>query len=1178
MLRISLLGVLRIEVDGMEIEPPASRGARLLLAMLAVERRPHSRAVLAGRLWPGVLDQSARASLRNALAQLRAALGDDASHFVDVTRERVALAGPGDVWTDVGELERLLDAGEVHAALVLWSGELLTGLEDDWVGEQCEALRQRLSQALDVAAGDAEAGGDVETALRLTRQQVALDPLAEEPHRTLIRRLAHAGDGAAALAAYDRLSHRLRQQLRAAPSATTRELAAAVRAGSLSAGDGAKHEPGGNGAATPAGEATPDRIVVESAFPRSLDATAAAVSPFVGREAQLASLRERWRQLGDGTCVAVVIGGEAGIGKTRLAAEFAGAVHREGALVLYGRCDEGLAVPYQPFVQALRPHARAIGLDRLHAELGHLAPELRRLLPELAGLGDPLHADPESQRFALFEAVAALVAAITDRRRVLLVLDDLHWATRPTLLLLRHLIRSERPLGMFVLATYRETELDASRPLAHVLADLHRDGSVQRLSIGGLDEPAIAALLEAAVGQPLDERTSQLVHVLETQTGGNPLFLRELLAHVAESGERLRAGGVTAAELDIPEGLRQVIDQRVMQMSAPAARTLRVAAVAGPTFPLVLMEHVLGERSGVLDALDEAVAAGLLTEAGRGDYAFAHALVRQAIYAQLSSARRMRLHHQLGEAFEALGDTPAHVEALAYHFAEAAADGQAAKAAAYALVAGRSATARLGYVEAAAHYERGLDALALSGQPNDPRRCELLLALGEASWGAGELDKARQAYAQAAGLAEKLGDSTALARAALGFCGPPRVEVAAAVTQPVARLLERALAALSDDDSTLRARLLGRLAAYAEIGQRKPLLADQARQMARRVADKATLADVLANTLWATRGPDAVHQSLVLAGELGRVAEEVGDRQLRALAHRRLAGEFLELGDIDAAERELDALRRLAETPGERYIKWLLAGFRANQAHLSGKLDDCERLAHEALGNRFEGHDEVAVHAFRAQMVHVRREQGRFDELVEPVARFAAQYPEFVSWRCLLALIYAELQRTVQARHELEALAHADFRDLPRDGVWLPSLAVLCGVVAFLGDARRARLLHDLLSPYADRCVVAFGLICGGSAARAIGLLETTLHRFDDAARHFELALEVNAQIRSPLWVAHTHYDYASMLLRRNGPGDRETTLELLRRSLASAERLGLTALADKARRLTRRAGGGLRD
>ena len=922
---------------------------------------------------------------------------------------------------------------------------------------------------------------------------------------------------------------------------------------------------------TSAGEPGITAGPVVLALPKSLQASAG--SAFVGRDTELARLHDRWTQVCGGGRSAVVLGGEPGIGKTRLASELAGAVHEQGALVLHGRCDEGLAVPYQPFVEALRPYVRAAGLDRLRSELGDLAPELGRLLPELSALGDPVRGDPESERFALFEAVAALIEAMTHEQRALLILDDLHWAATPTLLMLRHLIRSERPLGALVLCTYRETELNPGHALAQLLADLHRDTSAEHLSIRGLDEGAIAALVEASVGHALDERAAPLVHVLGDQTAGNPFFIRELLAHMTESGtispsgERLTAG-VPAGQLQAPAGLCHVITQRVERLSAPAGRALNVAAVAGARFSFVLLERVLEERSSVLDALDEAVAAGLLNEACHGDYIFAHALVRQTIYGQLGSARRLRLHRQLGEALETSGDPDAQVEALAYHFAEAAADGQGVKAATYALAAGRSAIARLGYEEAAAHCQRGLQALTLTGHPQDQQCCELLLALGEARWGAGELDNARQTYEHAAALADKLGDATALARAALGFCGPHLFEAAPAVTGPLVSLVQRALAALGDEDSALRAQLMGRLAATpgaTDVEHLNPVLAHQALQMARRVADKATLAEVLASTLWAAHGPDTLRESLARVEELARVADEIADRRLQALAHARLVDHLLELGDIGGVERELDALQRLAQTRTDHYINWLQVLYRANHAYLQGRLEERATLAQDTLAYRFAGYDETAARIFGVQQaLYVPS-----DKLLQQLENLAAHYPKIAAWRCLLAHTCAQLERPEQARQELEALARADFDDLPRDGDWLPCLSGgLSEVVAFLGDVPRAQLLYKLLSPYADRCVVIGAVLCLGSASRPLGLLATTLSRYEQAAGHFENALKMNAQIRSPLWIAHTQHDYARMLLLRNHPGDQGKARDLLTQALAAADQLNLKALAGKAQRL----------
>ena len=238
--------------------------------------------------------------------------------------------------------------------------------------------------------------------------------------------------------------------------------------------------------------------------------------------------------------------------------------------------------------------------------------------------------------------------------------------------------------------------------------------------------------------------------------------------------------------------------------------------------------------------------------------------------------------------------------------------------------------------------------------------------------------------------------------------------------------------------------------------------------------------------------------------------------------------------------------------------------FEANHAHLEGRLEDCVKLAREAFAHRFEGHDEPAARIFMVQQAV----SGGGDQLLETYEGFARQYPEIAAWRCALAQLYAKLDRRAQARQELDALARADFGDLPRDTNWLVSLAMLCETVVFLDDAPRARLLYELLLPYADRCVVIFALLCHGSASRSLGLLATTLSRYDEAEQHFEQALTMNARIKAPLWIACTQHDYARMLLLRNQPGDGDRALKLLTEAVAAADRLGMKALGEKARLL----------
>src|SRR5215217_5171252 len=321
MLLVRILGELELELDGAPLAVPASRRARALLAYLALNPGPHPRPALAARFWPDVLDESARTSLRGALADVRRALGPAAESHLIATRET---AGLTDVWTDAAGFAELAAAGRDRDALDLCRGDVLAGLEDEWIVSARDEHRDAQSAAL---ARLADSADDPEEALRHARARIPLDPLSEGAHRDLMTRLAAAGDRPAALAVYGRLAERLRSELRIAPSAATRALAESLR--------------------TSAPERPP--------LPHALDPRRAR-SAFVGRTAELARLRAA---VADDARRLLAISGDPGIGKTRLLAQLAHAAYAEGATVLYGRSPEEAVAPYQPFAEALRPLASA---------------------------------------------------------------------------------------------------------------------------------------------------------------------------------------------------------------------------------------------------------------------------------------------------------------------------------------------------------------------------------------------------------------------------------------------------------------------------------------------------------------------------------------------------------------------------------------------------------------------------------------------------------------------------------------------------------------------------------------------------------------------------------------------------------------------------------------------------
>jgi DNA-binding SARP family transcriptional activator len=563
MLRIHAVGGLRVEVDGSDRTSPAHDRATSLLAWLALNPGSHTRSVVAARFWPDVLDDSARASLRSALWSLRRQLGDGANGVLVATRERVGLAD--DVWVDVAEAERLRSEGRLEEALALGDGELLPELEDEWAYDARDEHRGWRAALLEELAARAEGEGDAKRAIELSRRAAALEPLSEDAHQALMRRLAAAGDRPGALTVYSDLRTRMLKTLRIGPSDETRALAESLRAPEL--------------------ELVPTQL---KRVDRAL---------FVGRAAELARLRQLRNAVSETTRVGL-IAGEAGSGKTRLAARFAVEAAADGAAVLYGSCGEQALVPLEPFAEALGTRGEP-GLDATLVE------------ERLAGVrGD----------------------------RVLLVLDDLQWADRVTLALLCRIVRGPLSSRLIVVGTYREDAADA--PLYGALADIRRTCDVERVELGGLALDDVAALIGSAFETSAAAAEARTIH---DRTGGNPFYVRELARHVADRP--------ATAFVDVPEGIRDVVRARLEQLSPGCVEALGAAAVLGDSFEVAVLAAVTGRDEAALQPiLDEVAGAGLVEEVSAGRYRFSHRLTRDAVYAGLGPGRQARLHAAAADA------------------------------------------------------------------------------------------------------------------------------------------------------------------------------------------------------------------------------------------------------------------------------------------------------------------------------------------------------------------------------------------------------------------------------------------------------------------------------------------------------------------------------------------------
>ena len=897
---------------------------------------------------------------------------------------------------------------------------------------------------------------------------------------------------------------------------------------------------------------------------------------FVGRDHELERLRSLWKETVAGERRVALLGGEPGVGKTRLAAELAEEVHGQGAMILAGRCDEDLGVPYQPFVEALRHYLAHVArpcLGRHGGELARLVPDLAAVAP---GLPEPLRSDPETERYRLFDALSSWLADASAERPVLLILDDLQWAAKPTLLLLRHVLRSADPARLLVVGTYRDTDIGRGHPLTELLADLRRGGGAERVPVTGLDAPGVAAFLEAAAGHGLDEEGEDLARAVWTETEGNPFFVAEVLRHLSESGVVERRGGRwevaagTLEELGIPEGVRDVVGRRLSRLSEAANRVLTVAAVVGLEFEPAVVAPAGGlAEDDVLAALEEAVGARLVVEVPAGTAPrnrFSHALVRATLYDELSAGRRVALHRKVAEAIEAvyarrLDD---HLPALAHHWARASAPAaEAAQAVHYATRAGDQALALLAHDEAASYYASALELLDASAAPAEaPERLELMIALGEAQRRAGDASY-RDTLLRAARLAEARGDTTALARAALANNRDAIYSAMGVVDTERVAVLESALRGVTPEDSPTRARLLAILAIelfWSDDLDRRIDLSDQAAAMARRLDDPSTLTLVLTARCAAIMGPGTRQERLATTEELLAAAGRLGDPAATSMAWAVRARTVLETGNLTEAEQATSVSLELAADAGQPALLFWPTWISAGIALGAGRMEEAEVKTAAILdvGAR-AGHPDTRPFHSMAEF-QLRFEQGRLAEVEDSFAVLARDLPRLSVTLPLLALLYCELGREHEARPILEAATAAGISNIPVDTSMLRTVTTLSVVATRLGDKRAAADCAEALNPYADHFVVMAG-VPTGAVHHYLGLLAASLDRLDEADARFAAAVDAHERAGMPRWLARSRLEWARTLANRRGPGDADRARVLLGRVAEHAYELGMAHL-----------------
>ncbi|MHB8573801.1 MAG: AAA family ATPase [Dehalococcoidia bacterium] len=916
-------------------------------------------------------------------------------------------------------------------------------------------------------------------------------------------------------------------------------LKALARLGVSGAASGVAREPSSPAAASSpaAGSPAPARTEAATAAPRAAPAqplTLPEASTFVGRADELGKLRTALAAAIAGQGRLVLLAGEPGIGKTRLAQHLAQEAPARGCLVLWGRCWEGEGAPaYRPWVEVLRTAVRTADPGDLAALLGagagdvaQLVPELGVLLPDLPPVA-PL--EGEQGRFRLFDAVTAFVNRLAERAPLLIVLDDLHWADKPSLVLLQFLVRELPNARLLVLNTYRDMEVDRTHPLAEVLPTLRRERAFLRLLLHGLNERETGALTEIVSGEQLRSGSQGLIAALHRETEGNPFFLQETVRHLLESGrlvqrdDRWQLSTASIAELGIPEGVREVVGRRLSHLSEACNRVLRVAAVIGRSFGVRMLEEVSDTGDDELIVLLEEAELARLIEAVKGggeQYQFSHALVRETLYGELAALRRTRLHRRVAEALERHSSVPRAAE-LAYHYGQAG-EAFAAQAIRYSRQAAEQAEAATAWEEAARHYQQCLGLLEDLDDRPDVDEAALLTALGRCYRYAGEPRAAWRNLMRAITAYQAHGDGCGQARATL-----EALQIMAPLERRQA-LANDALAALGAADPYLEAQLLlilsGRGTSDATVSA--DLLA-----RASALAHDHGFIDI-ATAIRLSKGVQLLNERrFAEAGTAMQTGQRnplgMGALDFQGGRYTAVAFPAYLSGDLKAGEtisRELLALTRRVHLRGEEGL--VLLPFASAQL-ARGDLAGCAALLEESQISTW------ALDLRRATLASMRGDLPQAVALLPESERGGGVPQSTAGIYAGRACVRFRAGDESGSQRELAAWREVMARMPPLIVAEVPSQfhtfwADEC--LPALGDEAVVRTLYER---YADWPEVRYELFTGRSFDQFTGMLALRLGEIDAAEQHFRTGLAWCERERCPIEQARCLEGLAEVAARR---------------------------------------------
>ncbi len=1124
-LRFGVLGALRVERDGREVDPGPLR-QRALLAILVLEAG-HVIGVdrLIALLWRDEPPAAATASVQAYISQLRRLLEPDRAAWaparVLVTQDPGYVLRVDHGCVDALEFQALardahdkLAAGQPVAAaalledaLALWHGDPLA----EFGGQPwATAAAERLTQAHDLAVEDrvdawlalgrhAQAAAELET-------MVAVSPLRERRWGQLMVAAYRCGRQADALRAYLRCRAVLAGELGLEPGPGLRRLEAAVLAQDPSldwqpdaaAGAATAPAPPMPAGAQPAGEP--------------------AAASLVGRDPELAHLRSRLRQAASGHGGAVVLVGEPGAGKATLAEAAAGLAAAAGVTAAWGRCLDAAATPaFWPWSQVLRalPDGPRVQAAR------------RRLDGDIAGDGDVAGTGEDSARqFRAYEAVAAALGEAAAGVPVLAVVNDLHAADDASLALLQLLAGDLHRMAVLLLFTVRDTE--RSRPLGQALGELLRHPGAERVAVSALEPAGVAAVVERLTGEPPH---ADVVAALMDRTGGNPFYATELVRLISSEHRRrpLAAGDVQAH--DVPSGIRDVLLRRAGRLPEDTQSLLMVAAVAGRDLQPDLLGHVTGvDAEHLLLGLEPAIAAGLVTMAGAGwGLGFRHPLIRESLYASAGRVERARLHARVAAALEGISSaTAADVVQLAYHYLAAGPIGDPAKAVRYARQAGARAARQGAWQDAARHLEQALAAISPALPHADATRCDVLVELGQARRSGGMMREAHRAFDESINLADMIGDQDRVLAAAVAFGAPqlwgPR-EWGETDSRFIA-LLERQLDRIGDGDPARRVRILATLAielCFGPAAFRGWSYANEALEAARRLGRPDELGIAACAYLWSAEITGHLPQFRAVLDEMltGRRADLTP--QVQAILLARLLIERIRSGELTRFDTEFEQAWRFAtDVLHSPELQGQLRIVQACRYLAAGDVDRAAGIiepASQALANLDTTWQEPGLFILGScQMLLTGTLAGHAEQIAARLDR--PDHPSIPHLAApAAALGFAQRGDLERARQ----IASRWFAPPPRSWTWMQPVAYWAQVATVLGVPDPG-WLYDQLAPHAgELAIVGHVGDCGGAVDSLLAGLAWRLGRLDEANERAQAGLALETRVGSQIWINRTN-------------------------------------------------------